>query len=701
MFEQLLTAIYWVGFVAFLAIRWRRGLHMEMSRRDVVILGLVCVIFGNFELWIAGRDSFLLKEAELDFSFPLYEAFVRNPAGASFIHGFGGGIDMDAATIMTGRLVSLEAWLRTTFPVGGAQFIYINSHLALSFIGIYRLCRGFPRLDRSTAAAAAAYFALSMEPAPWSLGLGLGMAPLVCHLVVGRLGRSHYWPGVLAMAAFHAISSTPSHSVLGLVPALFLVAMLRSWRSLLQALPGIMVVVAFVVANSHEGIFAKIAMGPYSARGNELSAITRPQLAGTRLWMAAAACALALWGQRALGLRVLIMLATALSGPSLLLYLAYSIPGLAALKVISASGMLSRLEVPLLLALGMGASAAQTRAAGDGRLLRHAVPVVAATLAAMAAGWFLHNRAFNAVVWLNQGGLGIYHAALTQLTDPPWLPKQPVRTVSTSYRLSPNIAAAAGLDTFDAVVNLSPRAHHEYWRHVAAPAHVYTSHPSLFFVDVDFRCCASYDFPGFADTTLLRIANVGYVLSVVPLEGANIVQVAGPVGPPDDLPRSTQGIAQRIGRLLRLFVHPAVIRVYSIGDPLPRVYAAKGLIRAPVGTDETEFYSLIRRHGLDRTPVVLAQDVPVGTIPAGIPQLGEWRLQADMVAVEVASGGGLVVFNSSWLPFWHAYADGSPTDLFAVNGAQMAAVVPPGTKRLEFRYERPRLRTVLAARLGF
>ena len=52
------------------------------------------------------------------------------------------------------------------------------------------------------------------------------------------------------------------------------------------------------------------------------------------------------------------------------------------------------------------------------------------------------------------------------------------------------------------------------------------------------------------------------------------------------------------------------------------------------------------------------------------------------------SGAGFVVFNSPYLPFWHAYADGIKQSTFSVNGAQMAAFIPENTKRFVFKYVR-------------
>ena len=61
--------------------------------------------------------------------------------------------------------------------------------------------------------------------------------------------------------------------------------------------------------------------------------------------------------------------------------------------------------------------------------------------------------------------------------------------------------------------------------------------------------------------------------------------------------------------------------------------------------------------------------------------------------------GGIVVLNSPMLPFWKAFADDRQVPIVEANLVHMAVMVPPGTKKVTFQYNRPLLRDVIFDRL--
>ena len=62
-----------------------------------------------------------------------------------------------------------------------------------------------------------------------------------------------------------------------------------------------------------------------------------------------------------------------------------------------------------------------------------------------------------------------------------------------------------------------------------------------------------------------------------------------------------------------------------------------------------------------------------------------------------APDGGILIVNTSWLPFWRAEADGDELRIVPANMIQMAVFLPPGTQNVNFRYHRPTVAEALAS----
>ena len=79
--------------------------------------------------------------------------------------------------------------------------------------------------------------------------------------------------------------------------------------------------------------------------------------------------------------------------------------------------------------------------------------------------------------------------------------------------------------------------------------------------------------------------------------------------------------------------------------------------------------------------------------PAGELQVLEVRNARNGYDVSVqAPAGGVVVVNTPPSPFWRARSDGVDLAVVPANFVQMAIAVPPGTRSIELRLQRPLLR---------
>jgi hypothetical protein len=124
--------------------------------------------------------------------------------------------------------------------------------------------------------------------------------------------------------------------------------------------------------------------------------------------------------------------------------------------------------------------------------------------------------------------------------------------------------------------------------------------------------------------------------------------------------------------------------VYENPRALPRVLLATEWRQA-------RFDDLIRDGGwpdVDPRRTVLLEQAPqgfAGSVAAGRARIARYR-NTD-IAVEVdAPGGGLLVLNDVWHPWWRASVDGAPAEVLKANVLFRAVVVSPGRHVVRFTF---------------
>jgi hypothetical protein len=227
--------------------------------------GATWVALSTAEYWLLGPYSFASEAVDLDYSVPFFLYLNDWWDGARYSHAFAGGNDVYAMSALSGQYVSIERLFLAAFPLWLAQMLFKIMIGAVGFAGAYRLCRRFANSERAVAAGLAAVFTLShytLTIYSWAGGLGYALIPLAVEWCVVRIGKRTYWPGVVSLAAVHAIGATPTYSAVGLFPALVLTSLLMSWRHLWRAIPAILVIAVFLLLNWHESLYAKLVVGP-------------------------------------------------------------------------------------------------------------------------------------------------------------------------------------------------------------------------------------------------------------------------------------------------------------------------------------------------------------------------------------------------------------------------------------------------------
>jgi hypothetical protein len=195
---------------------------------------------------------------------------------------------------------------------------------------------------------------------------------------------------------------------------------------------------------------------------------------------------------------------------------------------------------------------------------------------------------------------------------------------------------------------------------------------------MDFLCCRSYAVEKIVDLDRLRLGNVGYLVSVLPLTGEGIEQVSGPKDGQTP-PRRDEPMLAKIKGFLKLLADPGEVYVYKIANPLPRVWLADGLSKA-------ESYE-------DRLTLALARKAVLAD-PALMPSPMSGKLLyikavKDGYDIEVeAPEGGTLLVNVPFNRYWQAESEGKSLSIAPANDLHLAIGLPPGARKITLRYRR-------------
>ncbi len=136
------------------------------------------------------------------------------------------------------------------------------------------------------------------------------------------------------------------------------------------------------------------------------------------------------------------------------------------------------------------------------------------------------------------------------------------------------------------------------------------------------------------------------------------------------------------------------LRLYRVGDPLPRTYVAGG-VRVASGEAARR---LLVDPGLDlRREVVLASGDPSPALPSPTGTSRVTELRADRVRLHASlSRPGYVVLVDAYDPGWRARIDGAEAPVLRANEAFRAVALPAGQYDVEMTYRPPSVRLGLA-----
>ena len=679
---------------------------------------LIWVAVWLFEYYFLGENSYIHMDDEGDHFISYYLNIINNHLGGEFGHQFAGGNDVYTGFSPSIQLVSPELVWLTYLPVWVAVLLHKAIVVSVGFWGTYLLCRKTLKAEAFTSVALAALFSVSSHNLvyiTYSIGSSLAFLPMAIWVFVGRSEERKYWRYTVPFAAVLALYLDPTHVVEAMFAGIGLAALML-WKINIRVASSLIILFLAELINWGEPIYAMFKLSPLTLRGGvvDLSPLTMDsiQIAWQSLFTRAAENrsiylafgALAIiwlkgeamrwrWSAGILGVFLLFVF---------MLLFPFHLIGLGALRNISHHYLLLSITALMLLPL---ARAAEIQIFPKDWKIASWHNLGAGLILALAIGMLVHFKAYNFTNLLYHGGQSQYHS-ITNLAATDWRTAQPFRVITLRVRdLGPEPAIAYGtygLESFDVFQMLESKERSDYYNYGIRKKRVATgaSDPRIY---IDWTRWQDGIYKGIGEQlalNLLRIANVTTIISPLPMAEDGIKLVSGPDRPPmTKFDRAADIVGYLKDRVARLFDFPEMY-IYSIPDAYPQLYAADRVVYVADEVSEIDFIKMIDAETAEPGRVVVArgkaQEI-LGQASASISVKSFNQIKNGYQAKINAPDGGVLVVNTTALPFWRAEAEGVSLQVAPVNQVQLAVRVPPGAKQITFQYDRPTLKGTLGA----
>ncbi|MGE5505892.1 MAG: hypothetical protein ACM31L_15840 [Actinomycetota bacterium] len=683
-----LVSVLLLGTVSLMPRR-RAGLFAaEVEARTILLLGIAWVLAVTLEFWILGPASFVNFGDEGAQALPYYIHLAEHAPPGRYDFRVMGGVDALAIFSSGYQLASIERLLFAWLSPWLATAVHKVAAEGLALAGAYLLARAAAPVNRPAALGIAAVYTLATQyviEVTLAHGFGYHVQALAVLVLCYRTQARTYLLEAAAMAVAVAVSILPVQGGMGFYTAVGLTALLGgAWRrprfyaALALMLPlhvlnwaGIMAAMAGIAPlTSRVQLFA-----PPLDIGGELTL--------SQLLVPAVAIAVSL------GIAVfrrqpasIARQAALLLGPALVAVVLDTAPwdriGLGFVKGVNPSYVLFAwlpLAVVSLAEAVAGLKPALERGAPAARLL------AAALCCGLPLGLAAHYKVYNGLYWLGFGGHSALHG-IPNLVRPTWLPDEPVRAVAVAHHLSDNNLLAYGIETAGGYFMLFDARKNAFWQQagrVMAAGRLGLKVPER-------SCPGVQKLADLGNARLLRIANIRYLVSTLPVEGAGLTQVSGP-DPAKFRPSCTMAAGEKLASYWRRLLAPEDAYVYDLGAAVPRVYFARSVAQ-PQRFGTPEYWRAVEEVG-EAQGIVPETGAELNGASAATARVTKASVAGDGMEIEVdAPAGGVLVINSSWLPFFRATADGVPVTLVPVNGVQMAAALPAGARSVKVEYVR-------------
>lgn len=694
-------------------LAWLRFAPDDIERGTARKLLVVWVALATAHFWFAGPYSYGMMTFDLGNAVSRVLHLINQSSGGQFAQGLAGGVDVALISSGEGSIYHFNDLLLSSLPIWLAYLLHKTLVVALGAVGIYLLARrigGSNRVLSLLLAAFGSIASIKLTGFSFNHGLGHALVPLATYIIIFCVTERWYWPAVVTIGALWSLSGTPTHSGMGLAAALFLTWVFMGQGHRFKIALAVAILGLLVLANWHDGIWTKYLLGGLTYRGVDsavsnlhdgpltafmraLRSVENPQWAFMAMGLVGVSSMFvrrAEYRFRYLGL----WLSVTLIGP-LMISMPWQLAGLKLLNGLSwwNTNLAGNVIYPLIVATAFGRKSPATSNVALFPSRRVMTGIVAVLLAAQL-GYLSTERSIK---MLSRGGIANMTTAIDTLSAARGALATDRRVVSVPVHLEPNFAAAAGLSTLDGIINPFLAIKDRYWDEAvmngdATPWLVAS-------VDKAFSLSKTAG-PMVVDELFnldaLRAANVGYIISRVPLSeaGGDIHQVVGPENQTNLFSMPSGMVAKTLHKLANAF-NPPPLRIYELVGTVERVFAARSY--TTLDFDRSNFATTAMEMALKRG--ALLDKGTTGIAATRTLEVKGWTPGRDSLTVALnAPDGGLLVINMAHMPYWHAEIDGVASSILPANLIHMALPIPPGARQVVLSYHRPTVFEAFAAR---
>lgn len=702
-----------VFFPYYFVLRWKRTEFI--SSAGVLRFFVVWASMVTAEYFIFGPSSFVAIDTDSrNLAFLHYLA--RSHGGGMFSHEIAGGQDL--AIILPGiqhlmpermLLHFLDPWL--------VLFFHKLAIVTIAFAGAYLLARGLvDGVDRFAAVSAAAVFTVShVYLGNYSLEFGTGFAaiPIAVYAAVACAERKNCVVWVVGAGIILAMAQPMKVFPAALVATIGALV-ISERRNLGKTAAAFTFYVVLSVLNWHETLYGIALLAGETSRGfgaaTDASDVAATLIQTLELFsidwfphnlFISVLFFLSIVGLLArrdnLGYRAIGACLTFVAIFLLVKSFPWQWVGLPVINRIEHAYMW--LAVPVLV-VPIAAKAAAAVPMGSFGASASGWNRRAGALLAAALCLLTWSKILNAAWFVALGGQNTSFA-FQELKNPRWKTEKDVRAI-TLFEVPPTDVTAAfyGIDSFDGAILLNPKQWNDYWASIRKLPPTGKRVATRATLDWRHWNGKAYAVADELRLDLLRIANVKYIISALPLEGEGLTPVV--TATRDAWPKTQPGFFAGYGdylksRIRRIF-DPGRLFVYALSDTLPRIFAATGIHAVDDETDIRRLHEIVAEMAPKYQAVIARRHLGAfKDAPNGKLVVRSFKTVANGYDVMVdAPEGGVLMVNNVYLPYWRATVSGRAATMVPANAVQMAIVVPAGANRVEIRYHRPSLSEKLA-----
>jgi hypothetical protein len=628
-------------------------------------------------------------------------------------------MDHLAQQLIGGQYLSFERLLFAVFPPFFAILLHKVMVVSFSLIGAFLLFSKTTRMSGLHAFLFATLYSVYNPYAVFSSihhGMGYAAIPLAIYVFFIRIGQKNYNLGVVLLSFLLAISSVPTHSLMTLFFGLFIWYVVHYKEiPFKKMLATNFLLMLFTLANWGHAILAMKKYGEHTSRVLTTSAdIDYTELFLGSLFYIKGKTDIAYFGltfslflvlfcfiilfslvnSRNESKRWYIFTLLALFSSSAIYLVTFNVSALSFLNAVNFHRISYLLPIPMTYISWEIFQKVELE-----KKFKHIAILIPGIFLSVALATHLERKSSAIRETLIQNQKQIQ--GIENLRTRPWEPKDQlyrVVTASLPYKAGfhPNLSWVYGLETLDGYSNLVPHQQIKFWfygihRHDFQKienfgggnlyisyqeenpySKIYHDNPEA--IEISSR----------TDINLLRMFNVGYILSATPLND----QFSLVSKPMLNLEKPQQeGLKERILTRISRLTTNSELYIYSIGEYSPRAYFPQSIFVFPDDLNTSQKYRYISKNYCPKCAFV--EQANKDTVSSGI--VKNWikiknGYQGDIEAQHPES---LVVLGQFIHPYWKAFSGGRELPIIKVNEVQMGVLVPAGQSKLKFIYSPP------------